>query len=158
EKVISRQVDSLLENFPDFEFLYSVKTNPFAPIVEYVVSRGFGADAASAEEVMIARKAGLPYEKILYSTPGKTREDIKKTIDKALIIADSYNELLLINDIAKENHAHVKVGLRINMNFTMDGGSGISSQFGVDESTLVENKGLFNSLTNVKISGIHVHL
>src|SRR5699024_5529874 len=78
--------------------------------------------------------------------------------DKALIIADSYNELLLINDIAKENHAHVKVGLRINMNFTMDGGSGISSQFGVDESTLVENKGLFNSLTNVKISGIHVHL
>ncbi|WML34410.1 hypothetical protein [Clostridium sp. OS1-26] len=160
ESVISRQVKTLSENFPQFEFLYSVKTNPFAPIVNFVASKGFGADAASAEEVIIGQKAGIPYEKILYSTPGKTRKDIEKTINKAIIIADSYNELLLINDVAKQKNIHIKVGLRINADFSMDDGDGkgASSKFGVDENTLFNQKDFFDSLSNIKIVGIHVHL
>jgi len=158
ESIISRQIKILSENFPQFEFLYSVKTNPFAPIINFAVSKGFGADAASAEEVIIGKKSGLPYEKILYSTPGKTRRDIEKTIDKAIIIADSYNELLLINDIAKQENRHIKVGLRINIDFSMDGGKGASSKFGVDENTLTNQKDFFDSLSNIKIAGIHVHL
>jgi len=89
ENVISNQIKTLTEYFPQFEFLYSIKSNPFAPIINFVASKGFGADAASAEEVIMSHKAGLPYEKILYSTPGKTRRDIEKTIDKAIIVADS---------------------------------------------------------------------
>jgi diaminopimelate decarboxylase len=158
ESIISSQINTLLCNFPQFEFFYSVKTNPFEPIVNFAASKGFGADAASAEEVMISQRAGLSYEKILYSTPGKTRRDIRMTIDKAIIIADSYNELILINDIAKERNIHIKTGLRINMDFSMDGGRGSSSKFGVDENTLVKQKDFINSLSNVKIAGIHVHL
>ena len=160
ESVISRQVKTLSENFPQFEFLYSVKTNPFAPIVNFVASKGFGADAASVEEVIIGQKAGIPYEKILYSTPGKTRKDIEKTINKAIIIADSYNELLLINDVAKQKNIYIKVGLRINADFSMDDGDGkgASSKFGVDENTLFNQKDFFDSLSNIKIVGIHVHL
>ncbi|HEY8805021.1 MAG TPA: hypothetical protein VIM42_07975 [Clostridium sp.] len=53
-------------------------------------SMGFGvdADAASAEEVIIAHKAGLSYEKILYSSPGKTRKNIEETLNKSIIVAD----------------------------------------------------------------------
>jgi len=158
EIVLSRQAKTLSENFPQFEFLYSIKTNPFGPIVNFVASKGFGADAASAEEVIIGQKAGIPYEKILYSTPGKTRKDIEKTINKAIIIADSYNELLLINDVAKQGKMHIKVGLRINPDFSMDGEEGVSSKFGVDENTLVNQKVFFDSLSNIKIAGIHVHI
>jgi diaminopimelate decarboxylase len=158
ESVISRQINTLLCNFPQFEFLYSVKTNPFEPIVNFAASKGFGADAASAEEVMIAQRAGMSYEKILYSTPGKTSRDVEMTIDKAIIIADSYNELILINDIAKQGNIHIKIGLRINMDFSMDGGRGSSSKFGVDENTLVKQKEFLNGLSNIKIAGIHVHL
>lgn len=158
ESIISRQIEILLENFPQFEFLYSVKANPFAPIVKFIASKGFGADAASAEEVILSQKAGLPYEKILYSTPGKTRKDIEKSIDKAIIVADSYNELSLINDIAIQKDIQIKVGLRINMNFAIDGGNCSSSKFGVDENTLIKQKEFFNRLSNIKIVGIHVHL
>lgn len=158
ENVIFNQIKTLTEYFPQFEFLYSVKTNPFAPIINFVVSKGFGSDAASAEEVIMSHKAGLPYEKILYSTPGKTRRDIERTIDKAIIVADSYNELLLINDIAKQRDIHIKTGLRINIDFSMDGGNGSSSKFGVDENTLIKQKDFLNSLSNIKIIGIHVHL
>lgn len=159
EEVIARQVSALKNNFPSFEFLYSVKTNPFSPIVNFIASNGFGADAASAEEVSIGRKAGLPYEKVLYSTPGKTRRDIEKTIEEAVIIADSYNELHLINEVARHKGMHVKAGLRINAGFSMDGGDkGTSSKFGVDEHTLEEHARFLNGLSNVKITGIHIHL
>ncbi|MBU5483263.1 hypothetical protein KQI86_02915 [Clostridium sp. MSJ-11] len=158
ESIISNKVEILLEKFPQFEFLYSIKTNPYNPIVNFILSKGFGADAASAEEVTIAEKAGLSHEKILYSSPGKTRKDIERTLDKSIIIADSYNELILINQVAKEKKLHVKVGVRINPDYTMDGGNGVSSKFGIDEETLIEQKDLFDSLTNIQIIGIHVHL
>lgn len=158
ESTISRQIETLIKNFPTFEFLYTIKTNPFAPIVDFTASNGFGADAASAEEVFIAQRAGLPCDKILYSTPGKTRKDIEKTIGKAIIVADSYTELNLINEISKANNLHIKAGLRVNINYAMGGGRGSSSKFGVDEETLIQNKAFISNLSNVDIVGIHVHL
>jgi diaminopimelate decarboxylase len=158
ESIIAKQITTLSERFSRFEFLYSLKTNPYTPIVNFIVSRGFGADAASAAEVIIAYEAGLSYEKVLYSSPGKTRKDIEKTLDKSIIIADSYNELALINDVAKQKKIHIKVGLRINPAYTMDIEKGVSSKFGVDEETIVKQRDFFNSLTNIKIIGIHIHL
>ncbi|WP_411679712.1 hypothetical protein [Clostridium thailandense] len=158
ESVITKQIEILTKKLSQFEFLYSIKTNPYEPIVDLVVSKGFGADAASANEVIIAQKAGLSYEKVLYSSPGKTRQDIEKTLDKSIIVADSYNELYLINDVAKQRGLHVRVGLRINPDYSMNMGKGISSKFGVDEETLTNQKEFFKNLTNIKIVGIHVHL
>ena len=158
ENIIERQIEVLMESFPQFEFLYSIKTNPFSPIVKFVTSKGFGADAASSQEVLISHNAGLPPKKILYSTPGKTRKDLEETIDKAIIIADSYNELRLINDIAKQLNKVVKIGIRLNPSFNMDGEGAVSSKFGVDQNSLLAHRDLFRNLSNIKISGIHVHL
>lgn len=158
EKVINKQIEILTEKLNQFEFLYSIKTNPYKHIVDLIVSKGLGADAASVQEVIIAHKAGLSYEKILYSSPGKTRKDIEETLDKSIIIADSYNELSLINDIAKQRGLNIKVGIRINPDYTMDMEKGTSSKFGVDEETLIKNRDFLNKLTNIKIIGIHIHL
>ena len=158
EGVITKQIEMLTEKLPQFEFLYSIKTNPYNPIVDLVVSKGFGADAASAKEVIIAQKAGLSCEKILYSSPEKTRKDIEETLDKSIIVADSYNELALINDVARQRGLHIKVGVRINPDYNMNMGKGVSSKFGIDEETLVNQKEFFENLTNIKIVGIHVHL
>jgi len=158
ESIISEQIEILSENFSRFEFLYSLKSNPYTPIVNFIASRGFGADAASVEEVIIAHKAGLSYEKILYSSPGKTRNNIEKALDKSIIVADSYNELSLINDVAKQMKLHIKVGLRINPDYNMDIEKGVSSKFGVDEETIIKHRDFINGLSNIKIVGIHVHL
>ena len=158
ENKIARQIGILLNNFAPFEFLYSIKANPFVPIVNFMASHKFGADTSSAEEVMVARKAGMVSEKIFYSSPGKTRGDIEKTIDNSIIIADSYHELALINDIAKNRRQHIKIGLRINPNYTIGNGKGASNKFGVDEETLIKQRNLLKSLTHIEITGIHVHL
>lgn len=157
EIVIEEQIDKLKKNFPDFEFLYSVKANPYNPVVNFIKEKGFGMDAASEEEVHISERLGLEKEKILYSTPGKTKKNIENTIDKAIIIADSYNELKIIDEVARENNEKVKVGLRINIS-PVNSEIPMSSKFGVDAIDLLDNKDLFESLTNIEIVGIHVHL
>lgn len=157
EIVIEEQIDKLKKNFPDFEFLYSVKANPYNPVVNFIKEKDFGMDAASEEEVHISKRLGLEKEKILYSTPGKTKKNIENTIDKAIIIADSYNELKIIDEVARENNEKVKVGLRINIS-PVNSEIPMSSKFGVDAIGLLDNKDLFESLTNIEIAGIHVHL
>ena len=158
ESVIAAQTDALLTNFPEFEFLYSVKTNPMTLIVKYVVGRGFGADAASPAEVDIALKAGAKPEDIYYSTPGKTKSDLERSIGKCLIIADSLNELTLLNRIAEEKKIDLAVGLRLNPNFSMGGGPGATNRFGVDEEIVTAGADFFRNLTRLKITGLHIHL
>ena len=71
----------LKQAFPDFEFLYSIKTNPFAPVVRTIAAEGFGADAASANEVDKALAAGMPAGDVYFSAPGRTPEDIRRLLE-----------------------------------------------------------------------------
>jgi diaminopimelate decarboxylase len=164
EEVIARQVSTLKESLPGFNIFYSIKTNPNKHICRYMSNQGLGADAASANEVMKAYEAGFDKKDILYSSPGKTAEDIINTLDKAVIIADSYNELAMINDLCAQQGKKAAVGLRINPNFTVTMGSapeiaeGASSKFGVDEESLLANKGFIETLQYVEVVGIHVYL
>ena len=63
EKLIKERCRALLDAMPEADFLYSVKANPFAPVLKTVAAQGFGADAASANEVLLAQRAGIPQEK-----------------------------------------------------------------------------------------------
>lgn len=158
EEVIAEQIGKLKTNFPEFEFLYSIKTNPNQNIVKFIAQNGIGADAASKKEVEKSIAAGIPKQNIIYSAPGKTKRDIEETYDKCIITADSYHELELINEVAAENNQVLRVGIRINPNYSMDANNAASSKFGVDEESLLEHRDFINSLKNIKICGIHVHL
>ena len=52
EEVIDEQIQKLKDNFPEFEFLYSIKTNPNENIVKFIAKNGIGSDAASKNEVL----------------------------------------------------------------------------------------------------------
>ena len=158
EEEILKSINILKEKFSEFEFLYSVKANPNKHIINLMRKNNMGVDAASAKEVKLSALAQIDKEKIIYSSPGKTIQDIKSVIDECIITADSYNELNLLNNIAKEKGIILEVGLRINANYNMFGGNSLSSKYGVDEETLTAHKDFINNLKNIKIIGIHVHL
>ena len=67
ESCIISSVNTLKENFPQIEFLYSVKCNPNRHVLHSVFTQGFGADAASLGEVFLANEAGLTKDQIYYS-------------------------------------------------------------------------------------------
>ena len=155
ENLIKERCHALLDKIPEVEFLYSIKANPFLPVLKTVVSQGFGADAASVNEVLLARKAGVSKDRIYYSAPGKTVQDIKKVWGKCTIIADSFSELERLNRYAENQNEYINIGVRVNPNFSMNREFATSSQFGMDEEQIFETDLCF---LHLKITGIHVHL
>ncbi len=152
---IQAQATRLKEHLPGFEFLYSIKTNPFLPVVKTVLGCGFGLDAASLREVQAGVDCGLSRRDILYSAPGKTERDIRGSMDHAILIADSLHELALINRIAGERGICAEIGIRINPDFTMDSDHGAPGKFGIDEAQLFSCN--LAQLTHIRPVGIHVH-
>ena len=152
EKIIKNSISNLRKVFPEIEFLYSIKCNSNVNVLKSIFSEGFGADAASLAEVLMARKLDLDKNKIYYSAPGKTSKDIEIAINESNLIADSIEEIRRINMVSKSLNKVTEIGVRLNPDF-----SGKASKFGVDEDIFydfLQN----NSCQNIKIIGIHVHL
>lgn len=158
EQVIVENTLRLISNFNCVEFLYSIKSNPALAVAQSVFKQGFGADAASLEEVKLAHKLGVSSDKIQFSAPGKTDKVIEEAMDLCTIIADSIGEVYSIQNIAKSKNVVVAIGIRINPNFTFSGYGGVSSKFGIDENQVFDMLDSWKNLPNVKIVGIHVHL
>ena len=158
QKVIVDQIGMLKEAFAGFVLLYSVKANPNIHVMQTIKEAGLGTDAASANEVELSSKLGLTKDKVYYSCPGKTEDDIERVIQKSIIIADSFHDLFVINEVAKRRGQLVEIGLRINPNFTMISDSGAPSKFGIDEEQVFLKAKEIGDLTHVVIKGIHVHI
>ena len=156
-QIVQNSIDNLKNSFEDVQFLYSAKTNPHREIVKKVVENGFGIDAASFGEVLLAQANGLGADKIYYSTPGKTQQDIEGAADKAVIIADSFSEIKMIDETAAGKGIKLQIGVRINPDFTFDADKGASAKYGIDEEAFFAHKDWIKSLENTEIIGIHVH-
>jgi len=157
QRVIQESIARLQGYFPQVDFLYSMKCNPHAEVLKTVFDGGLWADAASLGEVLMAESHGLAKEQIYYSAPGKLHQDIETALDKAVIIADSIDELYRIDEIARERGEIVCVGIRINPDFTLTGDGCAFNKFGIDEDqaiTFLKTQ----PCANVKVNGIHVHL
>ena len=168
EERIAEQLSLLRRTFPDFRVLYSIKTNPHPAVCAFLAEQGTGADAASSHEVQKALDAGFSPDAIYYSAPGKTPGQLADAFGKCMMIADSYQELARLDQLAGERAGGaggtIPVGLRVNPDFSFgpgefpDVGPGISSKFGVDEESLLQHMDFFNSLKHIRPAGIHVFL
>ena len=158
---VAERAERVRRAFPDFRLLYSLKANPHPAIVALMAARGAGADTASANETLLAAGRGIPAGMIYYSSPGKTKRDLLAAAGKCVIIADSMNELNLLNALAAERGERLSVGARLNIpNAAMSGSAhevmgGVATKFGI----ALEEFGSadLSRLGNIKIAGIHVY-
>lgn len=94
--VMRRQVETLRRAFPRYDLLYSIKANPFPPVVRALAGLGLGADAASAPEVLLSRRCGMDRADIFFSAAGKSDAALEAAWDEGEIIADSLGEVARI--------------------------------------------------------------
>ena len=140
--VISGQIARLKDVFSGFDILYSMKCNHNDAVCRHITADGIGIDAASRNEVLAARVLGVPRDKILFSAPGKSDEDLAETLDDCLIIADSYNELRRIDALCAGRGIVRPVGLRVSPAIAYGPGlcpavcPGLPDKFGDDEEEL----------------------
>ena len=155
--MIQRQVETLRQTFPRYDLLYSIKANPFPPVVRALAGLGLGADAASAPEVLLSRKCGMAKADIFFSAAGKSDAALEAAWDEGEIIADSLGEVARIGALCKAKGQRRAIGVRMNPGFGMGGTVGGPSKFGINEEDLPQLKALLDTLP-VTVEGIHVHL
>ena len=81
---------------------YALKANSNFNIIKLMASIGCGADIVSGGELYLALKAGIPANKIVYASVGKTDDEIRQAIDAGICAfnVESPQELDVIDEYA----------------------------------------------------------
>lgn len=164
EEILEKRLELLKRSFKSFDIFYSLKSNPNAQICCFIKSKGQFADTASIGEVRLAQSCGFTKNEIIYSAPGKKEEEIREALGKCIIIADSINELKMIDEVCIELGVREEVGIRINPDYSIEGSdalevmSGFPSKFGIDQEILDNNIGFIKSLKGVEVKGIQIYM
>ncbi len=150
--------------------LYPVKANPSPIVVRTLAEMGGGADCASASEVRIAQAAGVPVERISYTTPAfDPALGARLLAAGASVVADSPQALAALAERPELRAGGTgwsgRLLVRVNPGglpgyreaselhrFTAHGGG--TSQFGIPSEELVEHLSDYP----LPVSGLHVHV
>jgi diaminopimelate decarboxylase len=127
-------------------------------------SLGAGADVASLGELRLALETGYPPEKIEFTGPGKTIEELSLAIDLGIssINVESISEIKSIADLCRTKGKLANLGIRVNPR-AKSSSSGMKmsgdTQFGITEDDLEEALALFKNGTKLlNFTGLHMHL
>ncbi len=164
----------LIENIKNFKksfnsfaplICFAVKSNTNINIIREIKKFGLGADVVSVGELMIALKAGINPNKIVFSGVGKTSDEINFAIKKKILLinAESMSEIKEINKIAKLKNKMVNVGIRLNPNTDAKTISQISTgkkenKFGVNKKTFYQIINYCKNSKNIDLKCLSVHI
>lgn len=95
---------------------YAMKANSNIAVVSLMARLGAGMDVVSGGELLRARAAGVPGEKIVFAGVGKTDAEISAALDADILCfnAESESELVTISMIATQKGRTARVSLRVN--------------------------------------------
>ncbi len=144
---------------------YAVKANGNREILRLLAETGVGADAGSLGEMQLALDAGFPPEKITLSGVGKRDDEIEFALRNRILAlnVESEQELEVVNDIAFHHQADARIFLRVNFDIESDTHPYVTTgrkfnKFGVPASDAKRILLQAQTLSNIRISGIHSHI
>jgi len=144
---------------------FSVKSNSNLKILSIINKLGLGADVVSKGELMRALKAGIKPNKIVFSGVGKTIDELKFAVSKKILLinAESENEIIEIERIAKKNKKKINIGIRLNPNTDAETLKKISTgkkenKFGLTRKKFLELLNKYKDSNFIDIICLSVHI
>jgi diaminopimelate decarboxylase len=167
----------LAEAFPDpWIRQYSLKANDVTAIVRRLGASGLGANVVSQGEWAIARRAGIPDDRVTLEGAGKTDRDLASAVRAAAdghpplwVALESTDELDVVRAAADAaalgtTRPRLDVLVRLNPDVTPDThhaglavGAG-GSKFGMTETELTEAVERAAASRSLRPRGIHLHI
>ena len=140
---------------------YSVKANPFPPLIQFVAGMVDGVDVTSYNEMVACLNAGVPAKAIMFAGPAKKPHELEAAISMGIRIStESVTEIRRIIEIANVLNCKAHALLRVNPQISIRGASmrmgGAPTQFGIDECDLDEAWRLLDN-SHIRFSGIHIY-
>ncbi|OPY27307.1 MAG: Diaminopimelate decarboxylase [Methanocella sp. PtaU1.Bin125] len=150
--------------FPGVQIFFAAKSNNNIVVQKILAQEGAGADAFSDGEIYLARLAGIPAEKILFTGNSKTDAELRYAVDAGTMVSvDSHDELIALSKIASAAGREVRIGFRVNPDVDAKAhpklATGLKkSKFGIPREQIVSIYKEARDLPGVKPVGIHCHI
>ena len=152
-------------NDPNYVVHYAVKANANPMVLGVIAEAGLGADCVSGGEILAAREAGIPGNKIVYSGVGKTDREINIALDNDIYCfnVESAPELEVINELAGKKGKKARIAIRVNPEVGAHTHAHITTglaenKFGIALGDLEKVIAHADELENVEFIGLHFHI
>jgi diaminopimelate decarboxylase len=108
---------------------YAMKANSNQSVLRTLARLGAGADVVSGGELMRARAAGMPADKIVFSGVGKTEAELRQAVAENILCinVESEPELDLLSRVASKMGGVARISLRLNPDIGAGGHAKIST-------------------------------
>ena len=144
---------------------YAVKANVERRILEYISSKGFGADCVSGNEVLHAHSCGFPAEKIVYAGVGKTDKEIYNGLKLGIeaFNCESLQEIYVINEMARVYGLKANVSVRINPDIDAHTHKYVTTglyenKFGISQHEFDKLIDIIKKSEHINFYGLHFHI
>jgi diaminopimelate decarboxylase len=153
--------------FADVEALvcYAMKANSNQAVVATLAKLGAGADVVSGGELLRARSAGVPPDRIMFSGVGKTAEELALAVDAEILCVnvESEPELELLAGIAAAKGRSIDISIRVNPDIDPKTHAKIATgkaenKFGIPISRARDVYAHAAKLKGVRIAGVDMHI
>ena len=149
----------------DIKVHYAVKANVERRLLEYISSKGFGADCVSGNEVLHAHDCGFPAGKIVYAGVGKSDKEIYNALMLGIeaFNCESLQEIFVINEMA--HHYGVKASISVRINPDIDAHThkyvttGLyENKFGISQHEFDKLIEIIQKSEYIDFFGLHFHV
>jgi len=153
--------------FADVDALvcYAMKANSNQAVIATLAQLGAGADVVSEGELMRARLAGVPADKIMFSGIGKTERELALAVDEGILCinVESEPELERLSSIASAKQRTVRISVRVNPDIDAKTHHKIATgkaenKFGIPISRAREVYARAAKLSGIKVTGVDIHI
>jgi diaminopimelate decarboxylase len=153
--------------FADVDALvcYAMKANSNQAVIATLAKLGAGADVVSGGELIRARLAGVPRDKIMFSGIGKTAEELALAVDESILCinVESEPELDMLSAIAHGRGRAAPISVRVNPDIDPKTHHKIATgkaenKFGIPISRAREVYRHAAKLPGIKVIGVDMHI
>ncbi|WP_116212137.1 diaminopimelate decarboxylase [Streptomyces olivoreticuli] len=94
---------------------FAVKAAPLIPVLHLLAGARIGCEVASPGELALARRAGVPPDRIVLDSPAKTTDELREALAHGIAVnADNGQELARLDRLTGEAPTASPIGIRVN--------------------------------------------
>ena len=164
---LERHYRVFAQAFADVDALvcYAMKANSNQAVIATLARLGAGADVVSEGELLRARAAGIPPEKIMFSGVGKTERELALAVEQGILCVnvESEPELELLAAIGAQKGRATDISIRVNPDIDPKTHAKIATgkaenKFGIPISRAREVYARAAKLKGVRVTGVDMHI
>jgi len=156
--------DALQARYPRSKVLYAAKASGNPAILRALAQEGAGADVFSSGELLLALRAGMEPDDLLFNGSSKSPADLALAVEKGVRVSvDSLDELRQLDRAATGAGCEVEIAFRVNPALEVPTHPKIAtglatSKFGIPHGQVPDAYRAALSCRSVVPTGIHCHI